>query len=706
MTAYADLEIGLLRDLEGWSVQLRFNQPGSGAEVAFLKEDAFQLDPAALRDVELDAESYGRILGSWLFADPDVSNTLEKAKAVASATGVPLRLRLLIPPSARELHDVRWETLRGPDGRAVAIDENVVFSRYLASTDWRRVPLQSRSDLTALVVIADPRTDRSYGGKPVEPVAVDEELQRAREGLGTIPMTSLASGGSATLLNLTRALQDGCDILYLVCHGYVHEGEPQLLLETETGDVHRVSGRELVEELGRVQKLPRLAVLVSCQSAGTGVDATPAALGAPMQERSTADEGALAALGPRMARAGVPAVIAMQGNVSMATMSAFLPVFFRELHKHGEIDRATAVARNAVRSRLDWWMPVLFMRLVSGRAWYTPGFVKEDEFEKWPALLRHIAAGRCTPVLGPGLTDSLFGTRQEIAREWARDYRFPMAEHERDDLPHVAQYVSMNQDSALLTEELGAYLREELVRRYPDIAPRDLGRGKLPDMLRAVWAQRRRERPDEPFSVLARLPFPMYVTTHPATLLEDALKAEGRWDDEHPTVAYCEWNEDLEWPESIYEREPGYEPSPDRPLVVYLFGNMETPTPEEPDSLVLTENDYFNYLIEVSQNGNALPSDVRSALVNGALLFLGFRMQEWDFRVLFRTLMKQPGRRLREKYSHVAAQIDPEEGQTVDPERARRYLERYFGGDRVSIYWGSVDDFTARLDEAWRSWSR
>ena len=137
--------------------------------------------------------------------------------------------------------------------------------------------------------------------------------------------------------------------------------------------------------------------------------------------------------------------------------------------------------------------------------------------------------------------------------------------------------------------------------------------------------------------------------------------------------------------------------------MVYLFGNMETPSPEDPDSLVLTENDYFNYLIEVSQNGNALPPGVRSALVDGSLLFLGFRVEEWDFRVLFRTIMKQQGRRLRDKYSHVAAQIDPEEGQTIDPERARRYLERYFEGDKVSIFWGSVDDFAARLSTAWRS---
>jgi hypothetical protein len=170
-------------------------------------------------------------------------------------------------------------------------------------------------------------------------------------------------------------------------------------------------------------------------------------------------------------------------------------------------------------------------------------------------------------------------------------------------------------------------------------------------------------------------------------------------------VAYCEWKprDELDWPESIYDREPDYTPSPDRPLVVYLFGNMETPTPEDPDSLVLTENDYFNYLIEVSRNSEALPPAVRSALVDRALLFLGFRVEDWDFRVLFRTIMTQPGRRLRAKYSHVAAQIDPEEGQTVDPEGARNYLDEYFDDDDVSIFWGSVDDFAVRLDREWRS---
>ena len=46
-----------------------------------------------------------------------------------------------------------------------------------------------------------------------------------------------------------------------------------------------------------------------------------------------------------------------------------------------------AVARGAVRDRPDWWMPVLFMRLKSGRIGYKPGFGEEREgLQKWPAL--------------------------------------------------------------------------------------------------------------------------------------------------------------------------------------------------------------------------------------------------------------------------------------------------------------------------------
>jgi hypothetical protein len=114
---------------------------------------------------------------------------------------------------------------------------------------------------------------------------------------------------------------------------------------------------------------------------------------------------------------------------------------------------------------------------------------------------------------------------------------------------------------------------------------------------------------------------------------------------------------------------------------------------------VLTEDDYFDYLIGVTKNDALIPPVVRRSLVDGALLFLGFRLDDWDFRVLFRSIISREGSQRRNRYAHVAAQIDPEGGRILEPEGARRYLESYFQGTDISIYWGSAEDFIKELKE-------
>jgi hypothetical protein len=527
--------------------------------------------------------------------------------------------------------------------------------------------------------------DYTPGGRPLAPLDVTGELERAKSGLGNIRVTALASDGSATLENVSTHLRDGYDVLYLVCHGAFVEGEPHIWLEDEAGDVKVVAGSELVTRLRELEQRPRLVVLASCQSAGSGADG-----------RSD-DGGVLAALGPRLAEAGIPAVLAMQGNVAMETVARFMPVFFRELQRDGQIDRAMAVARGAVRERPDFWVPVLFMRLKSGRLWYAPGFADDRRagdvaMEKWPALLRHIRRGRCTPILGPGLTEPLLGSRREIARRWADTYTFPMAPYDCEDLPQVAQYLAVNQDRMFPRDELGEHLRQEILRRYGEDLPDAPESASLDELITAVGAQRRARDPAEPHRMLAGLPLPVYITTDPSNLLADALAAAGK----HPQVELCLWNNDVALLPSIYDEQPGYRPDVQHPLVYHLFGRIQ-----EPDSLVLTEDDYFDYLIGTTRDRDLIPAVVRRALADTALLFLGFRMDDWNFRVLFRSIMSQEGRGRRSRYAHVAVQIDPEEGRILEPERARRYLESYFQEADISIYWGSAEDFVRELQSRW-----
>ena len=358
-----DLEIALTRrdaasfgDADAaYGIELRFNDPASEADQRTTGAAAVRFDRETLRGFSLDPAAYGAYLAEQLLAGQDVHTFFDRAVAAAERANAALRLRLDIKPNAAELHTLRWETLRLPGAVAPLLaGQNVTFARYLSSLDWRPVRLRPEAELRALVAVADPADVAKYRLAPVER---DKELAAARAGLGDIAITELATRGQVTLDAIAEKLRDGCDILYLVAHGRLIDGEPWLFLEDAAGNVARVPGRELVARIQGLADRPRLAVLVSCQSAGTGA-AAPAG-----------DDPELVALGPRLAEAGVPAVIAMQGNVTMTTAADFMAAFFRELRRDGLVDRAMAVARGTVRDRPDWWMPVLFSRLKSGRIW-------------------------------------------------------------------------------------------------------------------------------------------------------------------------------------------------------------------------------------------------------------------------------------------------------------------------------------------------
>jgi len=695
MIGYAELELGLQRrDVDSYAVQLRFSQPDMDEDLLLAQYDTavVRLDVNMLRQMDPTSDTYSEQLSKQLFADASVREGFLKAYTIAQSLDLPLRLRLLLNPSATKLHYLHWETLRHPrDQSSLLTSEHVLFSRYVAVQDLRSARSRPKGDLRALVIIANPSELATLrhqpGGRVLTPLDVPRELAQAKAGLDTIPITALASGGTATLNNLLEHLRDGYDILYLVCHGALIDDEPWLWMENESGSIARVAGTELVARIKELQQRPKLVVLASCQSAGNS------------DEPRSDDAGALSAVGPSLAEAGIPAVVAMQGSVTMRTVAEFMPVFFQELQRDGQIDRAMAVARGVVRERPDSWMPVLFMRLKSGRIWYVPGATRDQpEFEKWPALLSDIRRQRCTAIIGPSMLDALLGSTRQIAQHWAEQYHFPMDPHDRDDLPLVAQYLTVMQGFRFPYETaLPDYLSQALVQRFGPDLPQELRTttpDQLLDLMSAVGAQRRARNPTEPHMVLAQLPISIYITTNPDNLLAEALQATGK----RPEVEICPWNEYVEQSQSVYDDEPDYQPTPERPLVYHLFGHFRAP-----DSLVLTEDDYFDYLIGVTTNKDLIPEAVRGALANSALLFVGFQLEDWSFRVLFRSLMQQEGRNRRKRYNHIAAQIDPDDTRTYEPGRARRYLESYFQGAAVSIYWGNTDDFMRELATRWQT---
>ena len=535
---YADLQVALHRRYTGgFTIELRLSQPDSEAEDLVSSECLVNFDFDALHAAQLDSAAYGKLLTQSLFADPAVREKF----AIATNLDSPVRLSLFVGSSAPELHELCWETLRHPDDDSPLLTgDRLLFSRYLSSSDWRRIRLRPKSELRALVAIANPTKGigKKSGEYPLDPIDAVGEQKRANDALGPgMPVAILSA--PVMLDTITSQLRNEVpDILYLVCHGARPGGTPVIYLEGEEGEVQPVLAEEFVGQLktlGSLEQLPRLIVLASCRSAG----------GDHLE-----GEGALTALGPRLAEAGVPAVVAMQGNVTMRTIETFMPVFFAELRDHGQIDQAMARARNAVRDEPDAWMPVLFLRLSKGSIWYVPGFAGEEtDFEQMPSLLNSIKEGQVHADPRPeSARQCLWGTARDGPRLGGRLSLSPGGTGPRGSATSRAISDRQARSHVYAGDPARADPWQELLSRYRGEPTPDLANASVNEIAAAVGKQQREANPAEPHRVLASLQLPIYITTNPDNLLADALREASK----EPQIELFRWTEDANWPPSIY----------------------------------------------------------------------------------------------------------------------------------------------------------
>jgi hypothetical protein len=669
--AYAELEIGLHRSQPGtYDVEIRLNDPDSDGEIAPAR-GSVEIDFEDFLPLTRDPVQYGALLTRCIFPDGDLRTLFGKAKAVLDHSERLLRLRLLIGPSASELHALRWELLLDPETNLpFATSERVLFSRFMLSRDWRVVKLRPKTALKAVVAVAAPSDLAKYN---LADVPLDAEILRAGAALKGVDVTVLGKQQPCTLERLVDAIRQGPDILYLVCHGVlIKNSEPYLFLQTEAGITDRVKGSDFAARISELPQPPRLIVLASCESAG--VDD-----GRPVVQAS---------LAPRLADAGVPAILAMQGKISMQTVELGMPIFFRELMVDGQIDRAVAVMRRSVQKQADSWMPALFLRLRGGRIWYVPGFAGDKgEFEQWKSICRFVRNGEFVPVVGADVTSHIVGVPAEIAFDLASENGFPLSTYDRADPAKVAQFISTKTG----TKDLRNSVRDAMLRRVRRKA-KELNIESVagPDLLGAV-VDKLYEDENDPCRILSDLNAKVYVTANANSALELMLKKAGK----APAGVVSQWRDERRDPRT----EPTFQgaPTPDKPLVYYVYGQIK-----REETWVLTEDDFFDYLIRTSKY-DLMPLVVSDALTTNSLLFLGFALDDWKFRILFRTIMAKGGSSHLADYNHVGVQLDPDEHTAGDAERAKRYLERYFSKSEIDIYWGTTTEFLRELRDRLRS---
>ena len=685
---FADLELNFVQFGAAWRVELRLiTSDHDGDERLDFNVDppaCVTIDQAALDAAATDDE-YGRLLGAMLFRDPRVLRLYQRARTRALGLRPSVPLRLQLSGLDARLHALRWELVHDPiDERWISVCEDVHLSRHVSGPQVESGDLDG---LRSLVVIAGGDASKPYvvHGRPLAPIDVDDELRRAEIGLAGTQMTVLAAPGRCTLDAIAAALRAGCDIFYLVCHGAMlpdrHGGPPRavIFLEDDTGAMTGVLAELLVERVAQLsQSMPRLAVLASCKSAGHGLDAR------------ADDDGALAAaLGPRLAQVGVPAVVAMNGNVTMATVAAFMPTFFAQFRATGNVDAAVCEGRAAIQGRPDAWMPVLFTHLRPGRSWPADGRLPRT---KWESLMTHIGTGDVVAVLGPELLQPFIGSTREMAQALARSFDCALQLDERGDLTRVAQYLAVNHDRAFPRTQIKQYICRTTRERFGDSAdPTD------PDRQLLHAAEALRAQPDryEPHAILASLPFRVYVSANPDSLLSAALRRAER----APQELFLDRSpEPLAQPDVIYDRHLKTRPPEDQPIVYQFFGRLDADDP-----LVLTEDDYLDMLLGMRAHEKHIPGIIPSSLRRKGLLFLGFRIDDWSFRVLLHWIMNPVAPLPRTSFTNIAVQIDPDRPGIEEPEAARRYIEGYLREAKIDIYWGTTESFLRKLNTRWQA---
>ncbi|HZD83852.1 MAG TPA: TIR domain-containing protein [Nitrososphaeraceae archaeon] len=322
--------------------------------------------------------------------------------------------------------------------------------------------------------------------------------------------------------------------------------------------------------------------------------------------------------------------------------------------------------------------------------------------EDWKKLLKSIYEKKCIPFVGPGIYTvqsedgkMLLPSTKSLVEKWKEEHSDPL-----EDLYELAR-VYILEDSHQLAR-LAQFLEIESAGQKK---PKKM----LSDMIKKIelvdFNSQFENSP--PYNILAGLDLPIYITTNYDKFLEDTISKSPN---KEAQSGLCRWNDGLIAtfrPFGIAsvledEEENQYKPSTEKPLVYHILGHVDYAP-----SMVLTERDYFEYVINLNKNEekDMIPSVIRKELGLSSLLFIGYSLDDINFRVIFQgflSFLNALPKDFRELRLHVAMQVPPVISKRAQI-RMQEYLDEYTGNMfNLRIYWGSTYNFLKDLSERWQ----
>jgi tetratricopeptide (TPR) repeat protein len=364
---YLDFELTIDR-AAGDEYLVRATSCGGNAEVRFanpFNEDKRQivkslLTAAALRSVALTRQARMRSasapevremksFGALLFQEAlsgAVKDFYQRCQSQADRDRCGIRLRLALDQS---VDDLPWEFLCLDDD-FVALNPKSPVVRYIEGTAPCSL-VKVEYPLKVLVVIAKPSDEVPLDTDAEKNSITDALRPLAEQGLVELDFIE----GNDTWEKLMDALlPNRTHILHFIGHGAFDDknGEGVLIMADADGKT-MVLDSERLRVL--VQGKSRLALIVLNSCLGTqGGDAQP-----------------FSSVAAGLVKSGIPAVIAMQFEISDVAAQAIAETFYTSLALNMPVDAALTEARRRIflsdRNSLEWATPILYMQVPDGQ---------------------------------------------------------------------------------------------------------------------------------------------------------------------------------------------------------------------------------------------------------------------------------------------------------------------------------------------------
>ena len=323
-----------------------------------------------------------------MFSGP-VRECLERSRLVADSRDAGLRIRLRLPGA---LANIPWEYLYETRYGFLGLSPETALVRYLEMPAPAR-PFPISPPLRILAMISAPADVPGLEG--------EEEWGKLTGALddlirgGLVQVDRLESGTLAALQRPLR-LRD-YHVLHFIGHGGYDEDaqDGALALEGADRQTRLVTGRDLGLMI-RGHRSLRLVVLNACEGA-----------------RSARDDP-FGGVAQALVRQGIPAVIAMQFEISDPAALVFSQSFYQAIADGLPVDVATLEARRSMfadGNEVEWATPVLYLRSPDGRIFTRTQIspaerqAREEAGQRGPGAGRPLRAGlrgRRRPRLGPG----------------------------------------------------------------------------------------------------------------------------------------------------------------------------------------------------------------------------------------------------------------------------------------------------------------